>query len=178
MSACARIPTNDTGETSFEQAPVQDTWAAMMEMTNGVEDEAHDNVRSYIEQLNTDLEKAKKKKPAGSSIMEIQASKEEKKATIKDIQDRIKYWNAVIESQEPVVLTDKKRKLGYRFSKDEALLGDPLSVREAILRDIATGRIRFMWGDVDGGSKGLASHMAFTPASNVSFVFATTHKLS
>lgn len=102
-TAMSRIPLNEQGEQDFEKAPVEDTSAALIEISDSVDD-AKDTAQQMIDNYNNELKKAEKAKTTGSSIQEIVRLKQEKKANIQAINDKIAYWNNVasqIESQRP-----------------------------------------------------------------------------
>lgn len=102
-TAMSRIPLNEKGEQDFEKAPVEDTSAALIEISDSIDD-AKDTAQQMIDNYNNELKKAEKAKTTGSSIQEIVRLKQEKKANIQAINDKIAYWNKVasqIESQRP-----------------------------------------------------------------------------
>ena len=174
QTALSRIPTNEEGQPIFESAPAKDTWEALLEINEGDKETSSTIASSMIEKLNSDLEKSQKAGPKGNNPMEMAQSVKDNKAQQEVIKKNIDYWNGVIsvstqlpveeqQSSEPykeVVLKDKApRKQSLRYSKQESSMGDPMSMREAVLRDIATGRIRFKWGDNENGTKGLGAHL-------------------
>lgn len=102
-TAMSRIPLNEKGEQDFEKAPVEDTSAALIEISDNIDD-AKDTAQQMIDSYNNELKKADKAKTTGSSIQEIVRLKQEKKANLQAINDKIAYWNKVasqIESQRP-----------------------------------------------------------------------------
>lgn len=102
-TAMSRIPLNEKGEQDFEKAPVEDTSAALIEISDSIDD-AKDTAQQMIDSYNNELKKADKAKTTGSSIQEIVRLKQEKKANLQAINDKIEYWNKVasqIESQRP-----------------------------------------------------------------------------
>ena len=102
-TAMSRIPLNEKGEQDFEKAPVEDTSAALIEISDSIDD-AKDTAQQMIDNYNNELKKADKAKTTGNSIQEIVRLKQEKKANIQAINDKIAYWNKVasqIESQRP-----------------------------------------------------------------------------
>lgn len=103
QTAISRIPVNKKGERDFESAPYQDTSEAIIEISENVDD-AKDTVTKMINHYQDKLKKAEKAKIAGSSIQEINKLKQQKKANIQSINDKIAYWNSVandIESKRP-----------------------------------------------------------------------------
>lgn len=102
QTAMSRIPLNERGEQDFEAAPVADTSAALLEISDNVDD-AKDTVTQMIEYYNNELKKVEKKKSSGNTIQEIIETKKAKKA----INDKISYWNQVaadLEAKRPTGL--------------------------------------------------------------------------
>lgn len=103
QTAMSRIPVNENGEQDFESAPYQDTSAALMEISDNVDD-AKDTATQMVSHYQDELKKAEKAKTTGNTIQEIVRLKQEKKANIQAINDKIAYWNSVaneIESRRP-----------------------------------------------------------------------------
>lgn len=106
QTAMSRIPLNERGEQDFEAAPVADTSAALLEISDNVDD-AKDTATQMIDHYNNELKKAEKAKSTGNTIQEIVKMKQEKKANIKAINDKISYWNQVaadLEAKRPAGL--------------------------------------------------------------------------
>lgn len=106
QTVMSRIPLNERGEQDFEAAPVADTSAALLEISDNVDD-AKDTATQMIDHYNNELKKAEKAKSTGNTIQEIVKMKQEKKANIKAINDKISYWNQVaadLEAKRPTGL--------------------------------------------------------------------------
>lgn len=102
-TAISRIPVNENGEHDFESAPYQDTSSALIEISENVDD-AKDTAAQMINHYQEELKKADKAKTKGNTIQEIVRLKQQKKANIQSINDKIAYWNSVandIESKRP-----------------------------------------------------------------------------
>lgn len=102
QTAMSRIPLNERGEQDFEAAPVADTSAALLEISDNVDD-AKDTVAQMIEYYNNELKKVEKKKSSGNTIQGIIETKKAKKT----INDKISYWNQVaadLEAKRPTGL--------------------------------------------------------------------------
>lgn len=103
QTAISRIPVNENGEHDFESAPYQDTSSALIEISESVDD-AKDTAVHMINHYQEELKKADKAKTTGNTIQEIVRFKQQKKANIQSINDKIAYWNSVandIESKRP-----------------------------------------------------------------------------
>ena len=176
VSALARIPVDENGNQEFEKAPVQDSWAALVEMNEGDTNEALDTAQQMLSIAQKELDKALKQKPkAGTTVAEIQQNKAIQKAKVKHLQSKVSYWTNVAGFQaEQKRMADalakaakreemrKKRALQEvkgRYAKEDAELGDYLDFRDYIMRAIATGSVKFKWGDNANGTKGLGAHL-------------------
>lgn len=103
QTAISRIAVNENGEHDFESAPYQDTSSALIEISESVDD-AKDTAAQMINRYQEELKKADKAKTTGNTIQEIVRLKQQKKANIQSINDKIAYWNSVandIESKRP-----------------------------------------------------------------------------
>lgn len=103
QTAISRIPVNENGEHDFESASYQDTSSALIEISENVDD-AKDTATQMINHYQEELKKADKAKTTGNTIQEIVRLKQQKKANIQSINDKIAYWNSVandIESKRP-----------------------------------------------------------------------------
>lgn len=94
QTAISRIPVNENGEHDFESAPYQDTSSALIEISENVDD-AKDTAAQMINHYQEELKKANKAKTTGNTIQEIVRLKQQKKANIQSINDKIAYWNSV-----------------------------------------------------------------------------------
>lgn len=207
QTALGRIPTNEKGEQDFESAPAEDTGAALMEISEGDIDDAKDTANQMILSYQEQLKKADKMKTTGASIQEIVRMKQEKKATIRQINDKIRYWQSVsdaIEKKLPggIIAEAKKvsdenqqrlasmtpqeqseaqskvqenidkgvydrpsqKRAKTRYVKEDNELGQANTPMEHVLREIATGRVSFLWND-NGTTQGLGKHLGYSDSS-------------
>lgn len=207
QTALSRIPTNEKGEQDFESAPAEDTGAALMEISEGDIDDAKDTADQMILSYQEQLKKADKMKTTGSSIQEIVRMKQEKKAAIRQINDKIRYWQSVsdaIEKKRPggIIAEAKKvsdenqqrlasmtpkeqseaqakvqenidkglyerpsqKRAKTRYVKEDNELGQANTPMEHVLREIATGRVSFLWND-NGTTQGLGKHLGYSDSS-------------
>lgn len=176
VSALARIPVDAQGNQEFEKAPVQDSWAALVEMNEGDTNEALDTAQQMLSIAQKELDKAlKQKAKGGTTVAEIQQNKAIQKAKVKHLQSKVAYWTGVAGFQaeqkriaEALAKAEKREKMRQaraaqekvgRYSKEDAQLGDYLDFRDYVMRVIATGAVKFKWGDNSNGTKGLGSHL-------------------
>ena len=207
QTALGRIPTNEKGEQDFESAPAEDTGAALMEISEGDIDDAKDTANQMILSYQEQLKKADKMKTTGASIQEIVKLKQGKKEAIRQINDKIRYWQSVseaIEKKRPggIIAEAKKvsdenqqrlasmtpqeqseaqakvqdnidkgvyerpsqKRAKTRYVKEDNELGQANTPMEHVLREIATGRVSFLWND-NGTTQGLGKHLGYSDSS-------------
>lgn len=207
QTALSRIPTNEKGEQDFEAAPAEDTGAALMEISEDDIDDAKDTANQMILSYQEQLKKADKMKTTGASIQEIVKLKQEKKEAIRQINDKIRYWQSVsdaIEKKRPrgIIAEAKKvsdenqqrlasmtpkeqseaqakvqenidkglyerpsqKRAKTRYVKEDNELGQANTPMEHVLREIATGRVSFLWND-NGPTQGLGRHLGYSDSS-------------
>ena len=208
QTALSRIPTNDKGEQDFEAAPAEDTGSALMEISEGDIDDAKDTADQMILSYQEQLKKAEKMKTTGANIQEIVKLKQDKKATIRQINDKIRYWQSVsdaIEKRRPGGIMAEAKKVSdenqqrlasmtpqeqseaqakvqdnidkgvydrhpsqkrtkTRYVKEDNELGEANTPMEHVLREIATGRVTFLWND-NGPTQGLGRHLGYSDSS-------------
>lgn len=203
QTALSRIPTNEKGEQDFESAPAEDTGAALMEISEGDIDDAKDTADQMILSYQEQLKKAEKIKTTGVRVQEII----NKKAAIRQINDKIRYWQSVsdaIEKKRPggIIAEAKKvsdenqqrlasmtpqeqseaqskvqenidkgvydrpsqKRAKTRYVKEDNELGQANTPMEHVLREIATGRVSFLWND-NGPTQGLGRHLGYSDSS-------------
>lgn len=181
VTALSKIPTDDQGNVLFEQAPVQDSYAALLEMNEGDEAETIDTARQMIGNVQKELEKALKQKPkGGATVIDIQRNKAAQKAKVAELQKQLQYWSEVAgypeamrrrqaeqdRFQRKMRLAEarKVQETSGRYAKENAALGDPLDFRDYVMRTIATGGIKFKWSDDPSNARrsGLGTHLGLS----------------
>ena len=102
--AIDRIPVDEKGNHVFENAPVEDTAAALIEQMGGSVDEAIDNAQTAIRQLTEEAKKASAR-VEGIRSGKVKASMDEMieaKNKAKAIAGNVKYWENVLKYLEGV----------------------------------------------------------------------------
>lgn len=169
-----QIPTNEQGEPMYEQAPVADTWAELVALNEGNEEEAIDTANIMLQNAQKALDKANKTpKAKGNTVAEIQAAKTERKALIDEAQAKVDYWSNVVgyrDSQPQQVVTEtapvveeQVTEKPSNYAERNAELGDYLDFRDYVMRAIATKGVKFIWKDSDTGTRGLRAHLGLSP---------------
>ena len=178
-TAMSRIPLNEKGEQDFEKAPVEDTSAALIEISDSIDD-AKDTAQQMIDNYNNELKKADKAKTTGNSIQEIVRLKQEKKANIQAINDKIAYWNKVasqIESQRPggIIAQAEEEAKANQQRLDNMTQEQQQAAQQEVQKKIESGayerkqprkRVRYVKEDTDMGE-------AVTPLEHVLREIAT-----
>lgn len=169
-----QIPTNEQGEPMYEQAPVADTWAELVALNEGNEEEAIDTANIMLQNAQKALDDANKTpKAKGNTVAEIQAAKAERKALIDEAQAKVDYWSNVVgyrDSQPQQVVTEtapvaeeQVTEKPSNYAERNAELGDYLDFRDYVMRAIATKGVKFIWKDSDTGTRGLRAHLGLSP---------------
>lgn len=95
-SALSRIPIDDNGEPAYEQADAETAWDAIMEQTEGDENDAREVINSMIADKENELKKLEKSKPkAGTTISQKIAAQKEHKAVVQQARDALKKWQDI-----------------------------------------------------------------------------------
>lgn len=179
QTAISRIPVNENGEHDFESAPYQDTSSALIEISESVDD-AKDTAVQMINHYQEELKKADKAKTTGSSIQEIVRLKQEKKANLQAINDKIAYWNKVasqIESQRPggIIAQAEEEAKANQQRLDNMTQEQQQAAQQEVQKKIESGayekkqprkRVRYVKEDSDMGE-------AVTPLEHVLREIAT-----
>jgi len=181
QSALSRIPVNEQGQQVFESAPAGDTWAALIEMSDGDKEAAMEIASGMLANAQDALakaEKASKKAAKGATPFEISQAIKARKVAIESAKKNISYWESVVgyeEAQAKQAEEEKRRERRLRmaearriqqqkgrYSEEDKQLGDHIDFRDYVMRTLARGGVRLKWSDSpDGVIKGLASHLGF-----------------
>ena len=181
QSAMSRIPVNEQGQQVFESAPAGDTWAALIEMSEGDKDAAKEIAQGMLTNAQESFakaEKASKKAAKGATPFEISQAIKARKAALQSAKSNISYWESVVgyeDAQAKAAEEEKRREKRLRmaearriqqqkgrYAEEDRQLGDHLDFRDYVMRTLAKGGIRLKWSDSpDGVIKGLAGHLGF-----------------
>lgn len=165
QTAISRIPVNENGEHDFESAPYQDTSSALIEISENVDD-AKDTATQMINHYQEELKKADKAKTTGNTIQEIVRLKQQKKANIQSINDKIAYWNSVandIESKRPggIIEQEKEESDANQQRLSEMTAEQQKAAQQEVQKKIDSGayerkeprkRVRYVNEDNDMGT--------------------------
>ena len=179
QTAISRIPVNENGEHDFESAPYQDTSSALIEISESVDD-AKDTAVQMINHYQKELKKADKAKTTGNTIQEIVRLKQQKKANLQAINDKIEYWNKVasqIESQRPggIIAQAEEEAKANQQRLDNMTQEQQQAAQQEVQKKIESGayekkqprkRVRYVKEDSDMGE-------AVTPLEHVLREIAT-----
>ena len=179
-TALSRIPVDENNVPQFEQAPLNDGWAALMELNEGNEQDTVDMANDMVANAEAELQKAQKQKPKGTNPLEIKASRDEIRKAVAAAQKKVNFWKQIAgypetlrKEMEAEARRQKRARIAEarkiqreqgRFGKEDKVLGDALTFEEYVMRTIANGAIRFKWGNDPNNAaiKGLGSHLGFT----------------
>lgn len=150
-----QIPKGEKGTLIFEQAPVETTVGALSEVYEDQEELA-EVVKATISNIQKQIEKAKTPKPTGDINKDI-ANKQAAKQQLVDLNNKLEYWNSVQTGITPEKSSYESRmdaiELGNAKER-ESNMGEYLSLRDYLLRNIGTGKFKFLWNSNEG-KKGL-----------------------
>ena len=91
-TAISRIPVDVEGNQLFSQAPVEDSWAALIEMNDGDQAQALDTAQQMLNGTTEALDKLDKASGNNLTVADIQRTKAEKKR----LAEEQKYWSEVV----------------------------------------------------------------------------------
>ena len=177
-SALSRIPKDANGEPVYTAADAYTAWDALVEQCGGDADMAQGVADSMVKDMETALKKAEKSAPAhGTTVAEKIAAAKGHKAAVEKARVELGKWRAIAgetasraRAAEEAERRRKKERLDAareelrrngRYAKEDAALGDYTDFADFVMRTVATGKYRFLWGDRESGTQGLGAHLGF-----------------
>ncbi|MDD3230277.1 MAG: JAB domain-containing protein [Oscillospiraceae bacterium] len=154
-----QIPKGDKGSILFEQAPAETTIGALNEVYEDA-NELEEAVNATIESVQKQITKTKSPKPTGDINKDI-ANKQASKQQLLELNTRLEYWNNIKAKITPAKsgFQDRIESISTGKIKDrESNMGEYLSLRDYLLRNIASGRYKFAWNDING-TRGLKNEV-------------------
>ena len=166
-------------QVQLPENPVAEKWNVLVADNEGDEAEALDTATQMVGNKTAELEKARGEKATGKSEEAIQSAKRAKREKVSTLETELRFWQDVAaypekkrsmaeaaRRQNERMERERKRKesgavnpnYGLRQTETDDRLGAPLSLREYIIRKIATGRVKFRWGASESGTGGLKEH--------------------
>ncbi len=142
--------------------PVQTQYEALLSDNEGDEAEAVDTAQQMVANKTAELEQAQKSQPKGKTVEAIQAAKRAKREKVAALENEVRFWKDVAAYPEARRQAEEAaRKLQERINRQQAaekgaktrtqpafmakddIKGDPKSLREYLLRRIASGTVKF-----------------------------------
>lgn len=155
LSFIDQIPKGEKGTLIFEQAPIETTVGALGEVYEDQE-ELTEVVKATISNIQKQIEKTKTPKPTGDINKDI-ANKQAAKQQLLELNNKLEYWNSIQTAVTPIPTPYEERIASIEqggVKKRESNMGEYLSLRDYLLRNIGTGKFKFLWNSNEG-KKGL-----------------------
>lgn len=155
LSFIDQIPKGEKGTLIFEQAPIETTVGALGEVYEDQE-ELTEVVKATISNIQKQIEKTKTPKPTGDINKDI-ANKQAAKQQLLELNNKLEYWNSIQTAVTPIPTPYEERIASIEqggVKKRESNMGEYLSLRDYLLRNIGTGKFKFLWKSNEG-KKGL-----------------------
>lgn len=170
---------SEENKVQLPENPVALKWAALVEANEGDEAEALDTAVQMVGNKTAELEQARKTVTKGKTEEAIQEAKRAKREKVSALETELQFWKDVAGYPEKKRASEaqaaelnarlereRKRKeqqasnpnYGLRQTEADDRLGAPLSLREYVVRKIATGRVKFLWSGSESGTGGLKEH--------------------
>ena len=159
LSFIDQIPKGEKGTLIFEQAPIETTVGALGEVYEDQE-ELTEVVKATISNIQKQIEKTKTPKPTGDINKDI-ANKQAAKQQLLELNNKLEYWNSIQTAVTPIPTPYEERIASIEqggVKKRESNMGEYLSLRDYLLRNIGTGKFKFLWNSNEG-KKGLVDEI-------------------
>lgn len=124
----------------WEEAPIEDTVAALSEINGGVLYDIRDTASAMREKAETALTKAKQKKATGDDPIEIAESKMENRKAVEAAQAKVDYWKNVarnVQSKMSAAERQAEAEAEARLTPEERAAREKKRVEEAAARQEA-----------------------------------------
>ncbi|MGN1229309.1 MAG: hypothetical protein ACI4T5_06595, partial [Prevotella sp.] len=93
---------------AWEQAPLEDTVAALLEINGGVLVEVRDTAQAMKKKADEALNKTKQRKATGDDPIEIAESKMENRKAVEAAQSKVDYWKSVVQNVQNQMLSAER----------------------------------------------------------------------
>lgn len=165
-TARERVPKDDKGNPIYEQTDADTAWDAIVEETEGDTEMAQRVAVDMLEDKKAALAKLQNGKPKkGATVAEKIANEKAHQAAIAQAQNDVAQWEAIVGTEarrREAAMSEAARYVAEmeRKSINEGLkaLGEPQSLHEYVLGQLAGGAYKLRWSDKENGTKGFGSH--------------------
>ena len=166
QTARERVPKDDKDNPIYEQTDADTAWDAIVEETEGDTEMAQRVAADMLEDKKASLAKLQNGKPKkGSTVAEKIANEKAHQAAIAQAQSDVAQWEAIVGTEarrREAAMSEADRYAAEMEQKsiNEGLtaLGEPQSLEEYVLGQLAGGAYKLRWSDKENGTKGFGSH--------------------
>ena len=166
QTARERVPKDKEGNPIYEQTDADTAWDAIVEETEGDTEMAQRVAADMLEDKKAALAKLQKGKPKkGATVAEKIANEKVHQAAIAQAQNDVAQWEAIVGTEarrREAAMSEAERYAAEMEQKNisEGLkaLGEPQSLEEYVLGQLAGGAYKLRWSDKENGTKGFGSH--------------------
>lgn len=166
QTARERVPKDDKGNPIYEQTDADTAWDAIVEETEGDTEMAQRVAADMLEDKKAALAKLQNGKPKkGATVAEKIANEKAHAAAIAQAQNDVAQWEAIVGTEarrRAAAMSEADRYVAEMEQKNIneglAALGEPQSLEEYVLGQLAGGSYKLRWSDKENGTKGFGSH--------------------
>lgn len=166
QTARERVPKDDKGNPIYEQTDADTAWDAIVEETEGDTEMAQRVAADMLEDKKAALAKLQNGKPKkGATVAEKIANEKAHAAAIAQAQNDVAQWEAIVGTEarrREAAMSEADRYAAEMEQKsiNDGLtaLGEPQSLEEYVLGQLAGGAYNLRWSDKENGTKGFGSH--------------------
>ena len=165
-TALERVPKDEKGNPIYEQADAYTAWDALVEQTEGDVDMAQRVADDMVADKKAALNKLQNGSPKkGATVAEKIANEKAHKAAIAQAEAEVAAWERIAQTEarrREAAMGEADRYAADMEDKtiSEGLnaLGEPQSLEEYVLMQLAGGGFKLRWSDKGNGTKGFGSH--------------------
>lgn len=165
-TALSRVPKDAKGNPLYEQTDADTAWDAIMEQTEGDAEMAQRIAEEMVADKKAALTKMQKGKPKkGSTVAEKIANEKAHMAAIAQAEQEVAAWEKIAQTEarrREAAMSEADRYAAEmeqkNISEGLSALGEPQSLQEYVLAQLAGGAYKLRWNDKENGTKGFGSH--------------------
>ncbi len=165
-TALSRVPKDAKGNPLYEQTDADTAWDAIMEQTEGDVEMAQRIAEEMVADKKAALTKMQKGKPKkGATVAEKIANEKAHIAAIAQAEQEVAAWEKIAQTEarrREAAMSEADRYAAEmeqkNISEGLSALGEPQSLQEYVLAQLAGGAYKLRWNDKENGTKGFGSH--------------------
>ena len=165
-TALSRVPKDAKGNPLYEQTDADTAWGAIMEQTEGDAEMAQRIAEEIVADKKSALAKMQKGKPKkGATVAEKIANEKAHIAAIAQAEAEVAAWEKIAQTEarrREAAMSEADRYAAEmeqkNISEGLSALGEPQSLQEYVLAQLAGGAYKLRWNDKENDTKGFGSH--------------------